>query len=1034
MRLTPALRAVGGLLEVVLLVLILGTGAIALRLAAGPIALAPFQPYIERLIDGAGPFDVSFANPALAWSRQQSSVLLQVENLEVRRTTGELVGAAPAVGLRIDFKALLRHRQVRLREVDVTLPALRLTRRADEHMVLSFGGHIADLPLGEATGGGLLGRLAGGADEAGDKRLNRLRRIRVTAASLEFTDEASGRVIDSGGARLRLTRDPDGWELLLDVAALGRVQGSRLRARALPTSGSSVQQVTVELQHMPLRALDGLLPDVSFADAAVPISAEIGFTFDPATLVPGPGTFRVTAEPGRLAIPGVLSQPLEVGDASLAGKAGPGWAEITIEKGELRVGQTAVRGTGTARRGAALRSLALDLKAEGLDPGSLLRLWPLTLAGKTRAWVEEHVEAGRVPSAALELRHVPGQPAKSIEYRLDFALLEGATRFLDDWPAATGFAGTGHLDRERFVLELRDGRLLDATASQATLTFTELRSPKPTRLEATLQVAGSVPTALDLLARKPLEITQKLEIKPEAASGGVKAEVSFALPLKKEIKDEEVTKKVTAEISELKVAAIRKGYDVTAGELRVEVGDATVTIRGDAGLNGVPARLDWLERLRASGEQRRVNFAGELNPERARALHLPWPDETTGPIPVTGVVTEARRGPRRIEAEGDLGRVAVGMPEWGLAKAAGTAGRLKVVLEQPDERSLKLLEADARWGMVRLRVGAQIALEPKADWQRIDLASVTTPAATLSGTLVQEGGIIRAQIAAERLDLRPYRNRKQAGDSGSSPDLDLDLRATRMFLAEEALEQVAVRAERRAGLITTLSAAMRLAGGGDGSFQIQAPRLPGRFGGETSDLGAMLRAMGLPQSKIERGRGRVDGQIEDRQGRRVWKGEAKLRELVVRDAPFLVRLLTLASLTGVANTLGGGGLAVDRITIPFVWDEGRIELRQARMVGSGLGARVDGTIDLNQRTLDLQGTLAPLYAINRLIGQIPLLGNLLRGDKADAAIAATFSVGGSFDNPKVGVNPLSALVPGFLRDLLGDLFEGPAGPPPADRS
>ena len=196
----------------------------------------------------------------------------------------------------------------------------------------------------------------------------------------------------------------------------------------------------------------------------------------------------------------------------------------------------------------------------------------------------------------------------------------------------------------------------------------------------------------------------------------------------------------------------------------------------------------------------------------------------------------------------------------------------------------------------------------------------------------------------------------------------------------------------------------------------------------------MLRAMGLPQSKIERGRGRVEGQIEDRQGRRVWNGEAKLRELVVRDAPFLVRLLTLASLTGVANTLGGGGLAVDRITIPFVWDEGRIELRQARMVGSGLGARVDGTIDLNQRKLDLQGTLAPLYAINRLIGQIPLLGNLLRGDKADAAIAATFSVGGSFDNPQVGVNPLSALVPGFLRDLLGDLFEGPAGPPPADRS
>ncbi len=150
----------------------------------------------------------------------------------------------------------------------------------------------------------------------------------------------------------------------------------------------------------------------------------------------------------------------------------------------------------------------------------------------------------------------------------------------------------------------------------------------------------------------------------------------------------------------------------------------------------------------------------------------------------------------------------------------------------------------------------------------------------------------------------------------------------------------------------------------------------------------------------------------------------------MRDAPFLVRILTLASLSGLANTLSGGGLAIERITIPFVWDEGRIELRQTRLVGSGLGARIDGTIDLNQSTLDLQGTLAPLYAINRLIGQIPILGNLLRGEKADAAIAATFRVGGTFDEPQVTVNPLAALVPGFLRDLLGDLFEG-AEPAPA---
>lgn len=1031
MRLTRVLRAVGGVLEIMLLLLVLAGGALALRLAAGPISLAPLQPYIERLIERAGPFEVSFRNPALAWSQLQSSVLLRVEDLQVKRPTGELVGAAPAVGLRVDLAALIKHQEVRLREVDVTLPALQLTRRADRHLVLSFGGHIADLPLGEATGGGLLKRLAGGADEAGDQRFAGLRRIRVTAASLQFVDQASGRVIDSGGVRLRLTRERSGWEARLDVVTLAGIPGSRLRAVALPLDSSAEQQVTVTLEDLPLQALDGLLPEVRLAGTAIPLAAEVQLTVDPATLTPGPGAFRATAGAGTLTMPEILARALGVRQATIAGKADAGWGTVTLEQAEAAVGGTVLRATGTARRSPDLWSLSLDLTAEGLDARSLLGLWPLPLASGARRWVEEHVTAGRVPKAELELRHAPGQPVRSIDYRLGFELAEAATTFLPDWPAATGLAGTGRLDRERLALDLTGGRIGDAVASRCSITFTELRSPQPTRMALTLAAEGSVRTALDLLSRKPLQLTQKLEIAPEAASGRAEAEISFALPLRKEVPATEVTRSVKASLSELSVRAIRKGYDVTAGELQVEVDDEKATIRGEAALNTVPVRVDWLERLEDDGERRRVAFTGELNGARARALHLPWPPETSGQVPVSGVVIEGRRGPRRIEAEGDLAQLAVGLPAYGLVKRPGAAGRLQARLEQPDERSLKLVEAEASWDGVRLRAGADIALEP-ADWRQIELASVVTPVAALTGSLAKQDGVIRATVAADRLDLRPYRGRQQ-GEEAPGPDIDLDLRAARLHLADEPLEAVALRAQRRRGDVVVASASTRLPGGGETTFSLDAARLPGQFAGETSDLGALLRGLGLEQSRVERGRGRVEGRVESRAGHRAWVGEAKLRELVVRDTPLLVRILTLGSLTGLANTVGGGGLAIERITIPFVWDEGRIELRQTRLVGSGLGARIDGTVDLNQRKLDLQGTLAPLYAINRLIGQIPLLGNLLRGDKADAAIAATFSVGGTFDDPQVSVNPLAALVPGFLRDLLGDLFDGAEAPAPPER-
>jgi hypothetical protein len=117
----------------------------------------------------------------------------------------------------------------------------------------------------------------------------------------------------------------------------------------------------------------------------------------------------------------------------------------------------------------------------------------------------------------------------------------------------------------------------------------------------------------------------------------------------------------------------------------------------------------------------------------------------------------------------------------------------------------------------------------------------------------------------------------------------------------------------------------------------------------------------------------VEGRVEARAGGPpAWTGEAKLREFVLRDAPLVARILSLASLQGLNNTFAGRGLGVERVTLPFTYEGGKVELRQARAVGSALGVRVDGTVDLDGRTLDLSGTAAPLYALNRFIGQIPI--------------------------------------------------------------
>jgi hypothetical protein len=54
---------------------------------------------------------------------------------------------------------------------------------------------------------------------------------------------------------------------------------------------------------------------------------------------------------------------------------------------------------------------------------------------------------------------------------------------------------------------------------------------------------------------------------------------------------------------------------------------------------------------------------------------------------------------------------------------------------------------------------------------------------------------------------------------------------------------------------------------------------------------------------------------------------------------------------------------------------------------------------------------------NSLLGQIPVLGRLFSPERGGGVFAGSYSLQGPIDNPKVAVNPLTALTPGFLRGL-----------------
>ena len=224
-----------------------------------------------------------------------------------------------------------------------------------------------------------------------------------------------------------------------------------------------------------------------------------------------------------------------------------------------------------------------------------------------------------------------------------------------------------------------------------------------------------------------------------------------------------------------------------------------------------------------------------------------------------------------------------------------------------------------------------------------------------------------------------------------------------------------------------------LNGGEPVSMRI-GPTKDGRsFWMASDDAGSVLRALGIFDNAVG-GKlvlsanldvDRADGAIE---------GELRVDDFKVRDAPLLAKILSLASLTGVFDLLTGEGLPFSRLIVPFTKRGETIDIREAHTYGPAVGFTFEGRIDLAADTAELNGTVVPAYMINSILGNIPLIGDILVGPKGGGVFAVTYSLRGPLDDPEIAVNPLSALAPGVLRGLFIFDAEGLLSDDPFDES
>ena len=139
----------------------------------------------------------------------------------------------------------------------------------------------------------------------------------------------------------------------------------------------------------------------------------------------------------------------------------------------------------------------------------------------------------------------------------------------------------------------------------------------------------------------------------------------------------------------------------------------------------------------------------------------------------------------------------------------------------------------------------------------------------------------------------------------------------------------------------------------------------------------------------------------------------------LNKAPALAKLLTLADLKGLTDTLKGDGIAFDTLAIKYESNPKKMDIKEIFMIGPSISILIEGYVEKKSGLISLRGTLVPAKTLNTIISKIPLVGNILVGSKIGEGIfGISFKIKGLPNDLKTTVNPVKTLTPRFITRAL----------------
>jgi hypothetical protein len=739
----------------------------------------------------------------------------------------------------------------------------------------------------------------------------------------------------------------------------------------------------------------------------------------------GGGTVFLTSLNGQ-------GEPLILNHIAVTGRYDADRRRFVVDEGDLGNTDVGLAMSGNVDFSGADLRLTAGLAATRMPVDTLKRVWPVFVAPKVRTWINEHLMSGSVDrlviavNAPYETLKESGPPIPDDGLTVDALATGCLIRPVEGLPALHDADLHVHIVGRDAVVslgkataDLSPGRKLVLSSGVFEVPDTAPRAP-PARVRFKLD--GPLQAAVELLRMDRLRDVADAPFEPSTMRGTISAQVTLGMPLKADLPPGSTNYAITLDATNFSADRMIMGHKVEAALLRASATPQGFQLKGDVKIAGTPASFDY-RKTRGEAEAE-IRLQGTLD-EAARAnLGLDPSNAVGGAVPVRLAgrlaTTSDREGRFAIEADLTPAQIDGLLPGW--TKPSGKPARATFTLvTKPQSTRIEDLLIEGAGGGVRGTIdfdgsgellSANFPAYGFADADRASLKVERVP-----------DGALRVVMRGEIYDGRGF-VKSTAGGAAPGPsskrhaaDVDLDMKLGAVVgFNGEALRSLDLKMSRRAGEIRSFGLAAKI--GRDATL---FGDLRGRGAGhqvvylDATDAGAFFRFTDV-YARMTGGQMSIAMDPPSAQNP-VQQGVLNVHDFTIHDEAQLQRAVTTnGQQQNRRNEIMFSGMRVEFTRMP-----GRVGLREGVVRGPLLGGTIDGVVDYARDEMHMRGTLVPLYGPNNLLGQLPLVGLFLGGEK-EGLVGITYEVVGRPGNPVLHINPISALAPGLLRKV----FEFPA--------